>query len=898
MSKLSHNTIKYIVTIMLAAIPLCVSAILFCLYTNSGFTYLVKAASFYYDKEITITNAYGTISRGITIQKADIMASNLHASLTNVRIQYSLQHIFAMPQLAAKKMLLHYGMLNTTITDINVTKDADISFKIPSYNINSNTKLTKHNSGYDIVTSLDFAGNNLKLTGSTSKQNLTLKSDPKSAINATIKAAWHDVPNWDITAYENSQNDGLQSLSFYSNGTPSDFVFALNELAGFIADKPLNATLIYKKHSNLQSLTSNITYGDSYAKIAFNMEDDISLKANINTPDLSEITPELLGAITADIDITGTAENPKAKINLDASNIFESNASADNLTADISINENGNHDINASITASGARYKNIYKKQSVISINGNLAKHTIDISSTSDTNFASKIEGSYDDKTWSGKIIKLALSDKISDLKLAKSDKIMLRNNTLSNNSLCLAHNDQTICTKLMLDTGNFSWHANVNTAYFDLKNLSPLNFFSNLITIKSGSITGDLSLDTEQQNGYFKIKDADLYLKKQNIYPTLAYLNIESKKHTATIAGEIVSENDNKAKITGTIKTNKAFEAKMHIKGNDILINNTKNTKLIASPNITVFLHDYLDITGKIDISEAKFTILDNDEVVLPNDIIITNYHSSTKSGIMSLGTNTSLHINLLDNIAIEMQKIYSKLKGSLLLNVNSDGNILATGTINAYNGSFSGYGHKLSIERGKLVYDKAPIDSPWLNIEASRSISLDDNDIRSLESIIVGIIISGNIATPEITLFANPSKYTENEILSLLLTGSLSSILNDDGTTDNSPDNAYSMLLGKNLIQSLGVLNKLSDKLSLNEITIGSAITEDQTKTSSQSPINITMSKDINSKLKLIGTFGIYSDDYSLSALYNINKNIMLKGYVNQLSHGLNMLYRFYTD
>ncbi len=875
----------------------------------------MNALSFYYDTKVTISASSGTLANGITIEQAAITGHNINVNLTGVTLKQSLPNILNIPQIRIEKMLLDFDSLNTTITDIKViegsNKNNNISFKIPKYNITSQTDLTKHDSEYAIVTNIGFTDRKLELIGITNKQSLHLKNNADSAINANVKVTWHDILSWNINANNKIITDNLQNLDFHSHGTQNDFIFSLNKLQGMLKAKPLNANLIYKKHHNLQSLLANITYSNSKAKIDFNMANNISLKADIDAPDLSEIMPELLGAITTKINIAGTLTKPEAKIILHAKNILKSNLSIDDLTTDLSFNENGSNNIAASIIASGARYKSIYKKQSSIHINGNLAKHTINIDSKSginDTSFMSVIEGSYNyqanDQNWSAQIIKLALNDKYSNLTIAKPDNIRVSNNKVTNNQLCLANKEQLICTKFMLDTRNLSWQAQVQSDHFELNNLSPLNFLNDLITTTSGAVRGDMTLRSDKlgnisQHGSLSIKDAELYLKTQNIYPKISYLNINSNNHTSTITGEIISENKNKASIAGSIKTKNKFEANIKIKGENILMNNTQNIKLIASPNITLSLNNYLNILGKIDIPEAKFNIQDDNEVKLPNDIIISNYYDENKSNFMVLGPKTSLTINLLDDITIGMQKISSKIRGSILLNVNNDNQMLATGTIETYNGSFSAYGQKLDIARGKLIYDKDPLDSPWINIEATRSINLDSNDdIRSLENIIVGIIISGHISSPDITLFSNPNKYTENEILSLLLTGSLSSMINDDGTTDdNKPDNFYSMLLGKNFIQSLGVLNQLSDTLSLNQITIGGSINDNQTGISSKGPINITMSKNINDNLRLIGTFGIYSDDYSLSAIYNINKNIMLKGYTNQLSHGLNMLYKFNT-
>ena len=49
--------IKSIASVVLTVMLICIAVISFCIYSNSGFSYLIKAVSFYYDKEIIISKS-------------------------------------------------------------------------------------------------------------------------------------------------------------------------------------------------------------------------------------------------------------------------------------------------------------------------------------------------------------------------------------------------------------------------------------------------------------------------------------------------------------------------------------------------------------------------------------------------------------------------------------------------------------------------------------------------------------------------------------------------------------------------------------------------------------------------------------------------------------------------
>jgi translocation and assembly module TamB len=83
------------------------------------------------------------------------------------------------------------------------------------------------------------------------------------------------------------------------------------------------------------------------------------------------------------------------------------------------------------------------------------------------------------------------------------------------------------------------------------------------------------------------------------------------------------------------------------------------------------------------------------------------------------------------------------------------------AKGTIRTVNGSYYAFGQRLTIERGRLIFD-GPIDNPALDIVA----------LRKNLAVEAGVEVTGTVRVPRVRLVSNPP-VPDGEKLSWLLTG-----------------------------------------------------------------------------------------------------------------------------
>jgi translocation and assembly module TamB len=101
------------------------------------------------------------------------------------------------------------------------------------------------------------------------------------------------------------------------------------------------------------------------------------------------------------------------------------------------------------------------------------------------------------------------------------------------------------------------------------------------------------------------------------------------------------------------------------------------------------------------------------------------------------------------------------TRLVGALRVRHEGRGVIRATGTVEARDGTYEGYGQKLAIERGRINF-QGPIDNPGLDILA----------LRKGLPVEVGVTITRTAANPLVRLYSDPPQ-PDFEALSWLVLG-----------------------------------------------------------------------------------------------------------------------------
>jgi translocation and assembly module TamB len=165
-------------------------------------------------------------------------------------------------------------------------------------------------------------------------------------------------------------------------------------------------------------------------------------------------------------------------------------------------------------------------------------------------------------------------------------------------------------------------------------------------------------------------------------------------------------------------------------------------------------------------------------------------------------------LRFSLGDHTYFVGRGLDARLAGDLHLVGQVGSSLRAQGAIRTVDGTYNGYGQKLAIERGVLVFDGA-IDNPQLNVLA----------LRKGLPVEAGVEVLGTTARPRVRLVSTPD-VPEPEKLSWLVLGRSAS----DATLG---DSAVLMAAAQALLGNNNPGSDLSQRLGFDEIKIGRADT-----------------------------------------------------------------------
>ncbi|MCP1340625.1 translocation/assembly module TamB domain-containing protein [Idiomarina sp. M1R2S28] len=203
-------------------------------------------------------------------------------------------------------------------------------------------------------------------------------------------------------------------------------------------------------------------------------------------------------------------------------------------------------------------------------------------------------------------------------------------------------------------------------------------------------------------------------------------------------------------------------------IKGKDLLILDTPDLLLVASPDISLKLDkDLVFVRGDLHLPKARITPVNLDQAVTESaDVTLKN--ESKEPPLFS--TNTDITVSLGEQVRVEALGFSGNLKGKLQITQQPDSVARGNGSIGVVSGNYEIYGQKLAIERGDLLFNGGPLDTPSLNLRVTRNIEKTGIDERPPEKI--GARVTGTINRPELSLFSTPP-LPDSTILSYLLFG-----------------------------------------------------------------------------------------------------------------------------
>lgn len=237
-------------------------------------------------------------------------------------------------------------------------------------------------------------------------------------------------------------------------------------------------------------------------------------------------------------------------------------------------------------------------------------------------------------------------------------------------------------------------------------------------------------------------------------------------------------------------------------------------------------------------------------------SDVVMTDQASERKS---TLSMDIQVRLTLGDRIQVKAGGIDARLTGNLDLKILGlkPEESSAQGEIRLAEGSYSGYGLSLRIERGRFIYAGGPVENPDLDVLALRR----SDDLERMYNIKVGVAIFGSLRNPKVKLYSHPVMKDE-EILSYLVLAR---------PYDPKEGNISLLLMGAGGAlagDSISTFDQLKKQVGIDTVDV-------QSGGGDLSRSMLTIGKYLTPQLYVSYGYAVFSEERMLKIRYRISKN-----------------------
>lgn len=312
-----------------------------------------------------------------------------------------------------------------------------------------------------------------------------------------------------------------------------------------------------------------------------------------------------------------------------------------------------------------------------------------------------------------------------------------------------------------------------------------------------------------------------------------------------------------------------------LDVNGEKLLILDTPDLMLTASPDLHVEIDgDTIAATGKLHIPKARITPVEMNQAVTESaDVTLKNEEKQTSL----LSTRADITVSLGDNVNVEALGFSGKLQGQLQIIQEPGAAAKGNGTIGVASGKYEIYGQKLTIERGDLIFNGGPLDSPALNLRVTRKI--EENGLNEKPPEQIGARVTGTIERPDLSLFSTPS-LPDSAILSYLLFGKPPG---NQGDANNLELQAALLVGGRG---TRFLTEGIKDTFNLDEVSLDS-------ETSDVNDTSLYIGKYLSPRLYIKYGVGLLEPTSTFILRYTLSDSLIFESTSTTESQGGDLIY-----
>jgi translocation and assembly module TamB len=287
----------------------------------------------------------------------------------------------------------------------------------------------------------------------------------------------------------------------------------------------------------------------------------------------------------------------------------------------------------------------------------------------------------------------------------------------------------------------------------------------------------------------------------------------------------------------------------------------NRPDTQLILSGSGTLSLKNkVVTLAGAIKADRGYFELPPTRPDMLGYDVVVRGRERRrTDAASQRVPFAVDIALDFGDNLTFVGQGFNSGLSGKLNVKTTASRELTASGSINAVRGTYTAFGQRLAIERGKLYFD-GPLDNPGLDVLA----------LRKNLAVEAGVEVTGTVQFPVVRLTSNPPVADNEKLAWLVLGHGLDSATSADSVALQAALAALSGTGGEQIGQ------RVARGFGVDDISFKSASTARPGTTAAQV---VAVSKRLTDNLSLIYEQGLSAANNSLRIEYVLSRTVTLR-------------------
>lgn len=336
---------------------------------------------------------------------------------------------------------------------------------------------------------------------------------------------------------------------------------------------------------------------------------------------------------------------------------------------------------------------------------------------------------------------------------------------------------------------------------------------------------------------------------------------------------------------VKGDTELASGFPTTLKISGKNILLANTPEYKIYATPDLTLVSNPKVtELTGTLHIPRALLRPRNfSNTVTLPeNEMTIVGGEGDN---LDQSELNINMRFSLGDHVKVNSNGLRGQLTGDLRIESQPGKGTIANGKISVVKGVYELFGRKLHIlPNSSVQYLRSPLSNPQLDISAVRYIKTFNSvsgfsSLGSDSRIVVGAKILGTLRHHRVKFFSIPAGLSKSDIISYLVFGSASGGGGGLGALLQAVGSAP---IGSGR-DSQGVVQKLQSSLGLSEFGVESQTAVDSVGAPVGDQTAFVVGKRLWKNLYIRYRYGIGENQLDnmniLELEYRLNENWMLR-------------------